>query len=53
MLLFLGGALWSLLVDRWWTALGCVVGFVIAAAIVRHVSAVEHEESSGDSIAFL
>ena len=53
MLLFLGGALWSLLLDRWWAALGCVIGFIIAAVIIRRVSTVEHQESSGDSIVFL
>jgi hypothetical protein len=55
MLLFLGGALWSLLIDRWWVALACVIGFIIAALVIRRVSAVEseHETSSGDHIVFL
>jgi hypothetical protein len=53
MLLFLGGALWSLLLDRWWVALGCVIGFIIAAVIIRRVSTVEHQETPGDSIVFL
>jgi uncharacterized membrane protein len=53
MLLFLVGTLWSVLVGRWWSALGCVVGFVIAAIVIRCVSTVEHEASSGESIVFL
>ena len=53
MLLFLGGTLWSLLVGRWWAALGCVAGFIIAAIVMRRVSTVEHQESSAESIVFL
>ena len=54
MLLFLVGSLWSMVVQRWWTALGCVFGFVVAAFIIRRVSTVEQEqESSRDSIVFL
>jgi hypothetical protein len=54
MLLFLVGSLWCMLFQRWWGALGCVVGFVVAAFIIRRVSTVEQQaESSGDSIVFL
>ena len=53
MLVFLGGALWSLLIGRWWMALGCVVGFVVAAVVIRRMSTVEHQEASDDSIVFL
>jgi uncharacterized membrane protein YdjX (TVP38/TMEM64 family) len=54
MLLFLGGSLWSVLIQRWWAALGCVVGFIVASFIIRRVSTVEQQqESSGDSIVFL
>ncbi|HEX4631852.1 MAG TPA: hypothetical protein VH188_12905 [Chthoniobacterales bacterium] len=35
-------------------ALGCVVGFIVAAFIIRRVSTVEQQqESFGDSIVFL
>ena len=55
MLLFLGGALWSLLIDRWWFALGGVIGFIVAAFLIRRVSVVEpeHETSPGNHIVFL
>jgi hypothetical protein len=53
MLVFLGGALWSLLLNRWWAALACVVAFVIAAVVIGRMSSVDHQESSGDSIVFL
>jgi hypothetical protein len=53
MLLFLGGALWSFLIDHWWTALGFAIGFIVAAFIIRRVSTVERQTSSGDSIVFL
>jgi hypothetical protein len=54
MLLFLGGSLWSMLVQRWWAALCCVLGFIVAAFIIRRVSTVEQQgEKSDDSIVFL
>jgi hypothetical protein len=54
MLLFLGGTLWSMLIQRWWAAFACVAGFIIAGFIIRRVSTVEQQqESSGDSIVFL
>ncbi|HKP05311.1 MAG TPA: hypothetical protein VJU77_18325 [Chthoniobacterales bacterium] len=53
MLVFVGGALWTLLIGRWWIALGSVIGFVVAALVIRRVSPVERQESSGDSIVFL
>jgi uncharacterized protein involved in exopolysaccharide biosynthesis len=54
MLLFLGGSLWSVLVQRWWAALGCALGFIVAAFIIRRVSTVEPQQaSSDDSIVFL
>ncbi len=53
MLLFFVGAFCCFLLDRWWAALGCVIGFVVAAFIIRSVSTVERETSSEDSIVFL
>jgi TRAP-type C4-dicarboxylate transport system permease large subunit len=53
MLLFLGGALWSLLIGHWWASVGCVNGFIVAAVVIRRLSTVEHRESSGDGIVFL
>jgi uncharacterized membrane protein YccC len=47
------GALCCVLLDRWWAALGCIIGFVLAAFVIRHVSTVERETSSEDSIVFL
>jgi hypothetical protein len=53
LLLLLGGGLCCLSLDHWWAALGCLVGFIVAAFIIRRVSTVEHHTSSGDSIVFL
>lgn len=53
LLLFFVGMCFCVLVDRWWGAAGCILAFVIAAAIIRRVSTVEEETSSGDSIVFL
>jgi hypothetical protein len=53
MLFFLVGALCLLLIDHWWAAFGCIIGFIVAAVVIRRMSIVEHQESSGDSIVFL
>jgi hypothetical protein len=53
MLIFFIGAFCCLLLDRWWAALGCIIGFVVAAFVIRRVSTVERETSSEDSIVFL
>ena len=53
MLVFFIGALCCALLDRWWGVLACVAGFIIAAFIIRRVSAVEHHAASSDSIVFL
>ena len=54
MLIFFIGAFYCAFLGRWWAALGCIVGFIVAAFIIRRVSTVEQErESSGDSIVFL
>jgi TRAP-type C4-dicarboxylate transport system permease large subunit len=53
LLAFFIGIFASVLLDHWWAALGCVVGFILAAVVIRRVSTVEHQESSGDSIVFL
>jgi hypothetical protein len=53
MVFFQGGAVWSLLIGRWWMAPGCVAGFFVAAVVIRRMSTVECRESSGDSIVFL
>jgi hypothetical protein len=51
--MFFIGICASVLLDHWWAALACFVGFVLAAFIIRRVSVVERETSSGDSIVFL
>jgi uncharacterized membrane protein YccC len=53
MLVFFIGAFCFVLLDHWWAALGCVIGFVVAAFVIRRVSTVERETSSEDSIVFL
>jgi hypothetical protein len=54
LLLFLLGAGGSVLFGRWWFALGFVMGFVIAAAVIRQMSPVEQQDtSSDDPIVFL
>jgi hypothetical protein len=55
MLVFFVGALCCALLDRWWGVLGCIVGFIVAAIVIRRFSTVEpeHEIESGDPIVFL
>ena len=53
LLVFFFGALVSVLLSWWWTALGCIVGFIIAAILIRRVSTVDPETSSDDPIVFL
>jgi len=53
MLVFFIGAFCCVLLDDWWAALACVLGFVVAAFVIRRVSTVERETSSEDSIVFL
>ena len=53
MLVFFFGAFCFILLGDWWAALGCVIGFVVAAVIIRRFSTVEPDTSSEDSIAFL
>jgi hypothetical protein len=53
LLVFFLGICASILLDRWWAALACVAGFVVAAFIIRLGSTVEPERSSDDSITFL
>ncbi|PYJ29847.1 MAG: hypothetical protein DME80_02340 [Verrucomicrobia bacterium] len=53
LLVFFMGICASILLDHWWAALACFVGFVVAAFIIRRGSTIEPERSSGDSIVFL
>jgi TRAP-type C4-dicarboxylate transport system permease large subunit len=53
LLVFVGGVCFCILTDRWWPALGCIVGFVVASFVIRRVSTVEEKISSGESITFL
>ena len=53
LLVFFMGICASILLGQWWAALGCLVGFVIAAFIIQRGSDVERETSSGDSVVFL
>ena len=32
--------------DRWWIALGCIVGFVVAAFLIRRMSTIEPDVTS-------
>jgi hypothetical protein len=52
LIFFIGGFCFAFL-DRWWAALGCVIGFVVAGFVIRRVSTVERETFSEDSIVFL
>jgi hypothetical protein len=53
LLMFLMAICASIVLGHWWAALACVLGFVVAAFIIRRGSTVEPERSSGDSIVFL
>jgi hypothetical protein len=55
LLLFFIGVFACALLDHWWAALAFLIGFIVAAFIIRRVSTVEPESetSSGDSITFL
>jgi hypothetical protein len=53
LLIFLMAMCASIVLGHWWAALASVVGFVVAAFIIRRGSTVETERSSGDSIVFL
>jgi TRAP-type C4-dicarboxylate transport system permease large subunit len=53
LLVFLMAMCMSIVLGHWWAAMACVVGFVVAAFVIRRGSTVEHERSSGDSIVFL
>jgi len=53
LLMFLMGMCASIVLGRWGAAVACLVGFVVAAFIIRRVSTVEHQTSSDDSILFL
>jgi len=53
LLVFFMGTCASILLNHWWATLASVVGFVVAAFIIRRGSTVEPERSSGDSIIFL
>lgn len=45
---FLGGC-FCVMIEQWWGVLGCIVGFVIVARIIRHFSTVEQHTSSRSS----
>jgi uncharacterized protein involved in cysteine biosynthesis len=53
MLTFLIGALMCVLLKHWGACLGCIVGFLIAAFIIRRSSTVEDVRAPDDSIVFL
>jgi hypothetical protein len=53
MLVFFLGAFCCFSLELWWAALGCIIGFIIAAFVIRGVSTVESQTSSEDSIVFL
>ena len=55
LLLFFVGACACALLDYWWAVLACVIGFILAAFLIRRLSPVdpEQEASSGDHIVFL
>jgi TRAP-type C4-dicarboxylate transport system permease large subunit len=53
MLVFFVGSFCCFFLELWWAALGCIIGFVIAAFVIRRVSTVERQTSSEDSIVFL
>jgi hypothetical protein len=43
---FFLGALFCVLIEQWWGVLGCIVGFVIVARLIRRFSTVEQHVSS-------
>jgi hypothetical protein len=53
LLCFFIGTIVSALLNHWWIALACIIGFIVIAFIIRRVSPAEHEKSGGDSIIFL
>jgi hypothetical protein len=53
MLAFLIGAAFFFLIDHWWIALWCLLGFVPAALIIRRVSTVEEDLPPSDRITLL
>jgi hypothetical protein len=53
MLAFLIAAAFFLLIDHWWIALGCLLGFVPAAFIIRRVSTVEEDLPPADRITLI
>lgn len=53
LLTFFVGVCFSVHFDHWWAALGFIIGFVVAAFLIRRVSTVEQETSSPDTITFL
>jgi hypothetical protein len=53
LLVFLMLMCMSIVLGHWWAAVAFLVGFAVAAFIIRRGSPVEPEQSSDDSIVFL